>query len=279
VVEHLGEARSETGTGIVEDLTDRGARHAELRDTGLLARTSEKTQDGHGVRVAPTSPAVPVRIQRPGRPSGHRIRVHRGRSGTVRRVTQLLVVRHGESEWNAVGRWQGQEDPPLTDLGRDQALQAARAVGALDAVVCSPLDRARTTAEIIAEEIGVGPVTTMEGLVERHAGAWQGLTRDEIEERDPGALAAGRRPDGWEDDDVVRTRVLDAFDRVHRDHPYGFVLAVAHAGVIFAAEAAMGAPWERIGNLGGRWFVHDGSGWRLGDRVHLLISETVPDAL
>lgn len=200
-------------------------------------------------------------------------------SGTVRPVTQLLVVRHGESEWNAVGRWQGQEDPPLTDRGRDQARHASRAVGALDGVVSSPLDRARTTAEIIAEEIGIGPVGTIDGLIERHAGAWQGLTRSEIEDRDPGALAEGRRPEGWEDDDEVRDRVLGAFDRIHADHPFGFVLAVAHAGVIFAAEAALGAPWERIGNLGGRWFVREDRGWRLGDRVHLLVDETVPDGL
>ncbi len=194
-------------------------------------------------------------------------------------MTHLLLARHGESEWNATGRWQGQEDPPLTDRGRAQALQAAKAVGALDAIVCSPLDRAHTTASIIAEELGIGPVVVVPGLLERHAGAWQGLTRSEIEELDPGALAEGRRPEGWEPDEQVQDRVLAAFEAVHRDHPAGYVLAVAHAGVIFAAEAALGAPRERIGNLGGRWFVRGDSGWQLGDRVHLLADETVPDSL
>jgi probable phosphoglycerate mutase len=194
-------------------------------------------------------------------------------------VTQLLVVRHGQSEWNADGRWQGQEDPPLTDRGRAQARQAARAVGAVDGIFASPLDRAATTAAIISEEIGVGPVVTLPGLMERNAGEWQGLTRPEIEELHPGYLAEGRRPPGWEDDARVEARVLGAFDVIAREHPYGSVVAVAHAGVLFAAEAAFGAPFERLANLGGRWFEHVDSGWRLGERVHLLVEETIPDQL
>lgn len=194
-------------------------------------------------------------------------------------MTHLLLARHGESEWNAAGRWQGQEDPPLTDRGRAQARQAAKAVGAIDAIICSPLDRAVTTATIIAEELGIGPVIPTDGLMERHAGVWQGLTRDEIEELDPGALEAGRRPEGWEPDDEVRDRVLAAFEAAHREHPFGYVLAIAHAGVIFAAEAALGAPRVRIGNLGGRWFTRGSSGWSLGERVHLLVDETIPDSL
>lgn len=194
-------------------------------------------------------------------------------------MTHLLVVRHGQSEWNADGRWQGQEDPPLTDLGRQQARQAARAVGAVDAIVCSPLQRATVTAEILAEELGVGPVTALDGLIERHAGEWQGMTRADIEEDWPGYLADGRRPPGWEDDGAVEDRVLSAFDRIAEDHPFGFVVAVAHAGVIFAAERALGAPWERLANLGGRWFERVDGRWALGARVHLLIDETIPDQL
>ena len=194
-------------------------------------------------------------------------------------MTHLLVVRHGESEWNADGRWQGQENPPLSELGRQQARQAARGIGAVDAVVASPLDRAVTTAGIIAEELGIGPVVTIPGLIERHAGEWQGLTRAGIEDLYPGYLAEGKRPPGWEDDDLVRDRVFDAFDHIAAAHPYGFVVAVAHAGVIFSAEAELGAPWERIANLGGRWFLREQDRWVLGERVHLLIDETIPDQL
>ncbi len=189
------------------------------------------------------------------------------------------MVRHGQSEWNADGRWQGQEDPPLTDLGRAQARQAARAVGAVDGIFASPLDRAATTASIISEELGVGPVITLPGLMERNAGEWQGLTRSEIAELHPGYLEDGRRPPGWEDDDLVEARVLGALDAIAREHPYGSVVAVAHAGVIFAAERAFGAPWERLANLGGRWFEHADGRWVIGERVHLLVEETIPDQL
>ncbi|UDY34011.1 histidine phosphatase family protein [Dermatobacter hominis] len=194
-------------------------------------------------------------------------------------MTQLLVIRHGQSEWNADGRWQGQEDPPLTDLGRQQARTAARAVGAIDAIYASPLDRAATTAAILSEELGVGPVITLTGLMERNAGEWQGLTRDEIEEGYPGYLAEARRPPGWEPDEDVQARVLGAFDAIATQHPYGTVVAVAHAGVIFAAESAFGAEWERLANLGGRWLSHEDGRWRIGERVHLLIEETIPDQI
>jgi broad specificity phosphatase PhoE len=194
-------------------------------------------------------------------------------------VTQLLVIRHGQSEWNADGRWQGQENPPLTDLGRQQARLAARAVGAIDALYASPLDRAATTAAILSEELGVGPVITLDGLMERHAGEWQGLTRDEIEEAFPGYLADGRRPPGWEPDEAVQARVLGAFDAIAQQHPFGTVVAVAHAGVIFAAERAFGLEWERLANLGGRWLLHEDGRWRIGERVHLLVEETIPDQL
>ena len=96
-------------------------------------------------------------------------------------MTRLLLVRHGESEWNALGKWQGQANPPLTDQGRRQAQQAAGVLGAFDAIVASTLQRAAETAAIISEVMGVGPVLVEEDLQERSAGPWQGLTRVEIE--------------------------------------------------------------------------------------------------
>lgn len=189
------------------------------------------------------------------------------------------MVRHGQSEWNADGRWQGQENPPLTELGRRQAIHSAAAVGAVDAIYASPLDRAATTAMLISESIGVGPVLLAPGLMERHAGEWQGLTRGEIEQAYPGYLDAGRRPPGWEDDGHVESRVFAALGEVADAHPDGHVLAVAHAGVIFAIERALGAPWERLANLGGRWLSRDDRGWTSGERVHLLVEETIPDQI
>lgn len=194
-------------------------------------------------------------------------------------VTRVLVVRHGQSEWNADGRWQGQENPPLTDLGRRQALHAAGAVGAVDAIYASPLERATRTAHLIAESVGVGPVVLLPGLMERHAGEWQGLTRAQIERAFPGYLEAGERPPGWEADDLVEQRVMGALDSIAEEHPDGHVLAVAHAGVIFAIERALGAPWERLANLGGRWLERSADTWTIGERVHLLVEETIPDQI
>lgn len=184
-------------------------------------------------------------------------------------MLNVLIARHGQSEWNALGKWQGQADPPLSDLGRAQARGAARQIGMFDAIVSSDLDRALTTAMIIAEGIGVGPVLVEPAFRERRAGEYEGLTRDEIEERYPGALDARRWPPGWEPDHEVHERVTVGLDRVIADIGTGDVLVVAHGGVIYSLEGHLGAPHERIANLGARWFHHDGSRWSLGERVQL----------
>ncbi|MEZ5246649.1 MAG: histidine phosphatase family protein [Acidimicrobiales bacterium] len=184
-------------------------------------------------------------------------------------MLNVLIARHGQSEWNAAGRWQGQADPPLSDLGRAQASGAAGQLGAFDAIIASDLDRALTTAMIIADRLGIGPVLVEPAFRERHAGEYQGLTRDEIEERFPGNLDAGIWPPGWEPDTDVHRRVDEALERVRREIEIGDVLIISHGGVIYSLEGHHGAPQERIANLGGRWFHHDGRGWRLGERVQL----------
>ena len=134
----------------------------------------------------------------------------------------MLFVRHGQSEWNALGRWQGQADPPLSDLGRAQAKVAAGAIDAaatraaspIAGIVSSTLVRALETATIISDALAVAPLHLEHGLVERDAGEWSGLTRHEIDERFPGYLANGTRPRGYEPDDVMLDRTLRAVDRV-----------------------------------------------------------------
>ena len=69
---------------------------------------------------------------------------------TVTPMTRILLVRHGLSEWNEAGRWQGWADAPLSEVGMQQARAAADAVGAVDGIVASDLSRAVVTAEIIA---------------------------------------------------------------------------------------------------------------------------------
>jgi len=96
--------------------------------------------------------------------------------------TRVLLVRHGQSTWNADARWQGQADPPLSALGEQQAVDAARHVAGMDALWSSDLHRARRTAELIGEHLALG-VHVEARLRERHAGEWQGCTRDEIEKK------------------------------------------------------------------------------------------------
>ncbi len=214
-------------------------------------------------------------------------------AGTVRRVTRILLVRHGQSEWNALGRWQGQADPPLTDQGRHQAKVAASAFGAVDAVVASDLQRAQETALIIAASLGVGPVVVDERLRERHAGEWQGLTRDEIREQWPGYLhddradaglgprAEQRRPPGWEPDRSVLERALAAFGAVASEVGAGDVVAVTHGALIYAVERHLGDSSGRIANLGGRWVEAGAGELALGERVLLVDpgDATVPGQL
>jgi probable phosphoglycerate mutase len=196
-------------------------------------------------------------------------------------VTRFLLVRHGQSEWNASGRWQGQADPPLTDLGRRQAFHAAAGIGMVDAIYASTLDRAAETAAIISAELGVGPVLVDEALRERDAGEFSGLTRAEIDERYPGYLANGNRPPGWEPDDALVERASAVLERIASEVGDGEVLVVTHGGVVMALEDRLGGGRHRLANLGGRWIVRDGSQLRLGDRILLLEGSelTIPDQI
>lgn len=196
-------------------------------------------------------------------------------------MTRILMIRHGQSEWNATGRWQGQADPPLTELGRHQAWSAAAHLGAVDAIVASPLQRAADTAEIIAEQLGVGPVSFDPDLVERDAGEWSGLTKPEIEAEYPGYIGRGDRPPSFEREDDLQVRALRALDRIAATYGDADVLVVSHGGVIYALEALEALEFIRVPNLGGRWIDHDGTGIKLGQRVILVDPDetTIPAQL
>ena len=188
-------------------------------------------------------------------------------------MVDVLVIRHAQSVWNQAGRWQGQADPPLSDLGAAEARAAAAALSGLDYVVASDLDRARSTAELMAEAMGVGPVEVDADWRERDAGAWQGLTRAEIERDYPGYLDGGRFPPGWEPDSSVLDRGLAALRRA-ADRAGGAgsgqALAVSHAGVIYALERHLDCEFERIDHLWGRWFTVDDG--RIGCRPRVALT-------
>jgi len=185
-------------------------------------------------------------------------------------ATRALVLRHGQSEWNALGRWQGTADIALTAHGRQQAARAAERLGSFDAIWASDLQRATVTALVIAESLGIGPVIVDPRLRETDVGPWEGLTHDQVEERWPGHLAAQRRPPGFEPYDQVASRVLAALGDIGAAHPGGEVLVVSHTGAIRAARRALGAADERLGNLAGAWFTIHPGGVDPGELVAVL---------
>jgi broad specificity phosphatase PhoE len=204
-------------------------------------------------------------------------------TGACTSETRIVLVRHGQSTWNADGRWQGHADPPLSALGEAQARAAADGCPAVDVVVASDLVRAQQTAEIIAGQRRFGPVRPEPRLRETFTGEWTGLTRDEIEEAWPGWLAADRRPAGFESWEAVAQRATSALKDLHAAHRGGTVLAVAHAGVIRAVERGLDVLGSVPKNLGGRWFRVNGDGLVAGDVVvlidHANVVITAPDQL
>lgn len=189
-------------------------------------------------------------------------------------TTELLVIRHGQSTWNEQKRWQGQADPPLSDYGREQAFAAAQSVGQVDAIISSPQIRAAETAGIIGEHIGVGPIQLLDGLQERSAGEWSGLTRDEIDTRWPGWVESDRRPEGWEADEVFVPRIMGAIERVAAEFAGASTLVVCHGGVIIGLERELQVSDGRIPNLHGRVVRRVGDGALFGaDRLELIPEE------
>lgn len=198
--------------------------------------------------------------------------------------TRVLLVRHGQSTWNAEGRWQGSADPPLSVLGEHQARAAGEAVEQLGVqrVVTSDLERARRTGELLSPD-GM-PIAVDAALRERHAGEWEGLSREEIEAGYPGFLAAHRSPPGFEDDETLLARVLPAVGALLGDPTADVTLVVAHGGVIRTLERHLGAPEAPVPNLGGRWLRRTASApLVLGEREVLIdpdvVALTVPDQL
>lgn len=185
-------------------------------------------------------------------------------------MARLLLIRHGQSEWNALRRWQGQSDPPLSELGRRQAAEAAARLEPVDVVATSTLQRSQVSAEIIAEALGCDPPVPVPELIERDVREFSGLTRAEIEERYPGFLEDGRRPPGWEQDDALLARVLAGIHRLAEVVGDRTAIVVTHGGVIYSLEAHLGCPPSRITNMSGRWVTAINGRLVAGKRVHPL---------
>jgi broad specificity phosphatase PhoE len=170
--------------------------------------------------------------------------------------TTVLLLRHGQSTWNASRRWQGQADPPLSEIGQEQAQLAATKLGQFDAVIASDLERARHTAEIIAANLGIGPIEIDPRLRENDAGEWTGMTHEEIAVDYPGWVDAGRRPPGFEPFDDIVTRGLESLLLIGRQYPDSSILGVSHGGILRCLRGALGSSQdEGFPNLAGQWFT------------------------
>ena len=199
-------------------------------------------------------------------------------------MTKLLLVRHGQSEWNAMGRWQGKANPPLTDLGKEQALIAAKKLPDFSILASSDLVRAKETAEIFAKahDKDSNDILIEPQVQERDAGEFSGLTRDEIDKKFPGYLAQNRWPSGWEPDDVLIKRLREGLGRIIASSTESdSIVVVTHGGCIYALESLLGEEYRRISNLGGRWFELIDDEFYLGERIQLLDpdEETYPDQI
>lgn len=160
-------------------------------------------------------------------------------------MTRLLLVRHGETDWNADGRLQGQTDRPLSEFGRQQARRLADELAAedLEAIYSSDLARARETAEIVGARVGL-PVMLDRGLREKDWGTWEGLT----------AVERDRVEFAGESTEAHQERILRALQRISERHPGdGSVLVVTHGGSMRRVQTAtMGMALPVVENCG-RW--------------------------
>ena len=166
---------------------------------------------------------------------------------------RLVLVRHGASTWNVQHRIQGQLDPPLADLGREQAGRLAERFRGTHpaALYTSDLKRSVETAAAVAAVVGCRPIAMPE-LREIALGEWEGLTREEITSGYPDLWKRWVSDPDW---DLVpggeratdfERRVHGALDEIRRRHPHGDVLVFTHGGVIqVALGETLGWPGSR----------------------------------
>lgn len=193
---------------------------------------------------------------------------------TARRA---VVWRHGRTSWNATGRYQGQADIPLDDLGRRQAAAAAQVIKELkpSAIFSSDLSRAAETARALADVTGL-EVTFDQRLREINVGSWEGLTVDEVARVDPelvAAVSAGedvrRSTTGETTSEVARRAAAAISDIIESAEDEATVVIAMHgtAGRVGIGQY-LGVDWDRLGSLRNcAWVVldrHPRGHWYIG---------------
>ncbi|WBU39188.1 histidine phosphatase family protein [Homoserinibacter sp. YIM 151385] len=173
----------------------------------------------------------------------------------------FAFIRHGQTDWNLHKRLQGATDIPLNETGRQQARDAVAGLagGGWQAIVSSPLSRARETAQIIADGLGIELGPAYDELIERDYGEAEGVVEAEAEERWPGKTAPGIEPI----DEVVR-RGRAALDRIAEDYRDEDVLVVCHGTLIrYTLAELAGRELPAIVNGSVSTFGLEGERWRV----------------
>lgn len=151
--------------------------------------------------------------------------------------TTIILIRHGETDWNASQRWQGQSDIPLNENGREQARKLASRLAdwPIDAIYSSDLKRAKETAKILGESMSIEPIFEP-AWRERNGGRFEGMTSQELNNLDKQRLEKLRdkdwAPPGGESNSQVAQRVWDSFERIVDRHQGDVVAIVTHGGTM-----------------------------------------------
>lgn len=151
-------------------------------------------------------------------------------------MTQVCLVRHGETDWNKQGKVQGRTDIPLNETGVGQAEQAANHLEKekWDVLVSSPLKRAKRTAEIIAEAAGIDRIIEMDEFVERDNRETAGMRIADVQTMFPDRKIPGR-----ELDKALQERGLRGLQLLLQQYPGQRILVVAHGGIINAILSSL----------------------------------------
>jgi glucosyl-3-phosphoglycerate phosphatase len=185
-------------------------------------------------------------------------------------LNRLVLWRHGETEWNANRRMQGQLDADLSEIGIEQARRAAPIIAGFvpQVLLTSDLRRASDTAAVLAEQTEL-PVQTDKRLRETHLGEWQGLTHEDVDARWPGGRATWRgnaawAPPGGETRIEVAGRAKQVVTELDSRQEVRVAVLCAHGGLIASLVASLlGLPvdrWPALGAIGNcHWAVLDRS--------------------
>lgn len=165
---------------------------------------------------------------------------------------RIYFIRHGETDWNRELRLQGREDIPLNDNGKTQAIRCAASIKelAVDLIVTSPLQRARDTAHMIGNEIGVQTIVIDEDIIERDFGEASGMTYHDKKEK-----YKNIKIPGYEPKESLIKRMKRAIGRYSNQYPEGHVIMVSHGGTINAllsviSNGVVGSGKTRLKNTG-----------------------------